>query len=156
MVKPCQLVDVWLAPYYGWVIENLNGAIFPDTSAGKAPEIPKYQANRGNGSTDDVNFWISKAVYDVGKSHLNAVVADTVVWEQATAYIIDTHLITEAFVKNERLEFTIPYFYNGSDHDYHPDFIIRLNTTQARYLILETKGFIYEGTREVRIQVISK
>ncbi len=148
VVKPCQLVDVWLAPYYGWVIENLNGAIFPDTSAGETPEIPKYEANRGNGSTDDVNFWTSKAVYDVGKSHLNAVVADTVVWEQATAYIIDTHPITEAFVKNERLEFTIPYFYNGSDHDYHPDFIIRLNTTQTRYLILETKGFIYEGTRE--------
>jgi len=148
VVKPCQLVDLWLAPYYGWMIENLNRAIHPDASAGEAPEIPKYEANRGNGSTDDVNFWTSKPVYPVEKSHLNGVVADTRTWEQAAAYIIDTHPLTQAFVKNERLEFTIPYFYNGSDHDYHPDFLIRLNAPTTRYLILETKGYFYSGTEE--------
>ncbi len=148
VVKPCQLVDVWLAPYYGWVIENLNGAIYPDTDAGEAPEIPKYEANRGNGSTDDINFWTSKKVYSVQHCHINCVVADTDQWEQASAYIIDTHPITEAFVKNERLGFTIPYYYDGSDRDYHPDFIIRLKTTATHYVILETKGYIYEGTEE--------
>ena len=34
------------------------------------------------------------------KSHVNYVVADTKVWEQAAAYILDTHPRGEAFVKN--------------------------------------------------------
>lgn len=80
------------------------------------------------------------------KSHLNCVVADTHQWEQAAAYIIDNHPAVEAFVKNERLSFTIPYFHNGEFHDYHPDFIIRLN--QHNYLILETKG--WDELREVK------
>ena len=148
VLKPADLLDAFLSPYYGWIIENLNTAIYPDTSAGEAPEIPKYEAHRGNGSTDDVNFWTSKQVYDVEHSHVNCVVADTQQWEQASAYLIDTHPITEAFVKNEQLGFTIPYFYNGNHHDYHPDFIIRLKTSKTHHLILETKGYIYEGTKE--------
>lgn len=148
VIKPAELVDIFLAPYYGWVIENLNSAIYPDTSAGEVPEIPKYEANRGNGSTDDVDFWTSRKVYDIEHSHLNCIVADTGQWEQATAYTVDTHPITDCFVKNDHLGFTIPYFYNGTDRDYHPDFIIRLKTSQTRYLILETKGYMYEGTEE--------
>lgn len=146
--KPANILDAFLSPYYGLIIENLNSAIHPDTEAGEAPEIPKYEANRGNGSTDDVDFWTSKKVYDIERSHLNCIVADTAQWEQSSAYIIDTHPITEAFVKNEKLGFTIPYFYNGSDHDYHPDFIIRLKTAKTHHVILETKGYIYEGTEE--------
>lgn len=150
VIKPCDLADAWLSPYYGWIIENLATAIHPDTAAGEAPEIPRYEIHRGNGSTDDVDFWTSKPVYPVINSHLNCIVADTFQWEQSTAYAIDTHPITESFVKNERLNFTIPYKFNDDDREYHPDFIIRLKTPKTRYVIFETKGYVYEGTEEKR------
>jgi type III restriction enzyme len=52
------------------------------------------------------------------------------------------------FVKNERLNFSIPYLYNGQEREYYPDFIIRLKSTEPRYLIFETKGYRYDGTEE--------
>lgn len=141
VVVPANLLDVFLSPYYGWVIEKLAEAIHPDTSAGEAPEVPRYELHRGNGSTDDVDFWTSKPVRDVVRSHTNCVVADTWQWEQAAAYIIDTHPAVEAFVKNAGLGFAIHYFHNGENHDYIPDFVIRFNTAKTNYLILETKGW---------------
>ncbi|MFP4336994.1 MAG: BPTD_3080 family restriction endonuclease [Halothece sp.] len=148
VVEPADIRDVFLSPYYGWVIEKLAEAIHPDTEAGEAPEIPRYEAHRGNGSTDDINFWTSKSVREVIHSQVNCVVADTWQWEQAAAYIIDTHPATEAFVKNEGLGFTIPYFHNGEYHDYIPDFIIRLKSAKSNYLILEIKG--WDEIREVK------
>jgi type III restriction enzyme len=75
------------------------------------------------------------------RSHLNYIVADTRVWEQSAAYILDTHGAVDAFVKNAGLGFGIPYLHNGQPHDYIPDFIVRLKTSPAVHLILETKGF---------------
>jgi type III restriction enzyme len=76
------------------------------------------------------------------------VVADTHQWEQSASYQIDNHPITDAFVKNERLNFSIPYLYNGQEREYYPDFIIRLKSAEPRYLIFETKGYRYDGTEE--------
>lgn len=138
-VPPMQLVDAFLSPYYGWMIEQLSDAIRPDVSQGEAPEVPVYEANRGPGSTAEVSLWTSREVREVVHSHLNYVVADTKVWEQAAAYVIDTHPQVAAFVKNAGLGFAIPYLHNGQAHDYIPDFIVRLRTGQ--HLILETKGY---------------
>jgi type III restriction enzyme len=138
---PADKKDVFLAPYWGWVIERLVQAIRPDTSQGEAPEIPRLESNRPAGSTEDVDFWTSREVREVRKSHLNYVVADTLVWEQSAAYFIDTHPAVRCFVKNSALGFAIPYLHNGQMHDYLPDFIIRLNGDSERYLILETKGY---------------
>ncbi|MGA9452488.1 MAG: hypothetical protein WBW41_14230 [Verrucomicrobiia bacterium] len=44
-------------------------------------------------------------------------------------------------MKNAGLGFAIPYLHNGQMHDYQPDFIIRLDTPDERYLVLETKGY---------------
>jgi type III restriction enzyme len=148
VIYPANILDVFLSPYYGWVIENLAQAIKPDTDQGEAPEIPRYEAHRDNGSTDDINYFTSKPVREIVKSHLNCIVADTHQWEQAAAYIIDHHEEVEAFVKNEKLGFTIPYFHNGEYHDYHPDFIIRFKTDKSNYLILETKG--WDELRDVK------
>lgn len=145
---PADKKDLFLAPYYGWVVERLLEAVRPDTSQGEAPEVPRFEATRGPGSTAEVDFWTSREVREVRKSHLNYVVADTKQWEQAAAYSLDKNTAVEAFVKNSGLGFAIPYLHNGQMHDYVPDFIVRLNSQPQQHLILETKG--YDPLEEIK------
>src|SRR5207302_5281232 len=137
---PADKKDLFLAPYYGWLVERLVAAIRPDTSQGEAPEVPRYEANREPGSTTEVDFWTSRDVRDVTHSHLNYVVADTERWEQSAAYYIDKHPSVAAFVKNSGLGFAIPYLHNGQMHEYFPDFLVRLKTTAPLHVLVETKG----------------
>ncbi|MBI3107533.1 MAG: DEAD/DEAH box helicase family protein [Candidatus Rokubacteria bacterium] len=148
-LPPANLLDVALSPYYGWVIEALVGAIKPDTSGGEAPELPRYESRRGQGSTAEVDFWTSRDVREVTRSHVNYVVADTAKWEQSAAYILDTHPLVEAFAKNAGLGFAMPYLHNGQTHDYVPDFVVRLRTDPPRHLVLEIKG--YDPLEEVKV-----
>jgi type III restriction enzyme len=145
---PANRKDLFLAPYYGWLIERLVEAIRPDTSQGEAPEVPRYETSRGPGSTREVSFWTSRDVREIRRSHLNYVVADTERWEQCAAYAIDKHETVDAFVKNAGLGFSIPYLDNGQTHDYVPDFIVRLKGDRSRHLILETKG--YDPKEEIK------
>jgi type III restriction enzyme len=131
-------VDVFLAPYWGFAVERLKEELHPDTSEGEAPEVPRYEAgDRRAGSTSQVDFWTSKKVRDVERSHLNYVVQDSK-WEQSAAYHVDQHPRVAAFVKNQGLGFAIPYLHNGQLHNYVPDFIVRLDN--GVHLVLETKG----------------
>ena len=145
---PADLRDVFLAPYYSWVVERLTDAIGPDVTQGESPEMPRYEAHRGAGSTAEVDFWTSREPREVIRSHLNYMVPDTKTWEQSAAYLIDTHPATGAFVKNAGLGFAIPYFHNGQTHEYLPDFVIRFAHAPDRHLILETKG--YDELEEVK------
>jgi type III restriction enzyme len=153
-IRPAEVLDVFLSPYYGWVIERLVEAIKPDVSQGEVAEVPRDETNRGPGSTAEVDFWTSKDVREVVHTHLNYVVADTKQWEQSAAYILDTHPTVEAFVKNQGLGFAIPYLHNGQPHDYVPDFIIRLKGEPVMHLILETKGF--DPLAEIKAQAAQR
>ena len=153
-VPPANRLDVFLSPYYGWVIEHLVAAIQPDTAQGEAPELPAYETHRGPGATAEVDFWTSRDVREVVHSHVNYVVADTTRWEQSAAYYIDTHPAVEAFVKNAGLGFAIPYLYNGQPHDYVPDFLIQLKLQPRVHLILETKG--YDPLAHVKAQAAQR
>jgi type III restriction enzyme len=154
VIAPADRLDVFLSPYYGLVIERLVEAIKADTTRGEEEELPVYETNRGPGSTAEVDFWTSREVREISKSHLNYAVADTKVWEQAAAYAIDTHPEVDAFVKNAGLGFAIPYLHDGKSHDYVPDFIIRLKTDPVVHLILETKG--HDDLAEIKAQAAER
>ncbi len=145
---PADKKDAFLAPYYGWVIENLRQNIRPDQSADETPELPRYERSRGSGSTADVDFFTRREPYPVQKSHINAVVPDTKRLEQLTTYHLDNHPQVIAFAKNEGMGFGIPYLNNGELHDYMPDFLICLHKEKQHYLILETKG--YDPLKDVK------
>jgi type III restriction enzyme len=149
-----QRIDAFLSPHYGWVIERLVEAIRPDAESGEAPELPVFEKNRKAGSTEDVSFWTSRDVREVMRSHVNLVVADTDQWEQSAAYIIDHHATVDSFVKNAGLRFAIPYLDNGEAHDYEPDFIFRLVSSDTEHLILETKG--YDKKAEIKAQAAER
>jgi type III restriction enzyme len=140
--------DLLLSPYYGWLVERLREAIRPDAAGGESPEIAVYEQGRGDGSTAEVDFWTRVEPVNVTKSHVNAVVADTKVWEQSASAYLDRHPMVEAFVKNAGLGFAIPYVHNGEDHDYIPDFIVRLAGPEHLHLVLETKG--YDPLKDVK------
>ena len=151
---PADRLDIFLSPYYGWVVERLVEAIKPDIDQGEGQETPRFESSRGPGSTAEVDFWTSRDVREVIKSHVNFVVADTKIWEQSAAYVIDTHRRVEAFVKNAGLALAIPYLHNGQPRDYIPDFIIRLAGDSTTYLILETKGF--DELAEIKVQAAER
>jgi type III restriction enzyme len=100
------------------------------------------------GSTDDVRFVTRKVVMDPPptKSHVNQVVLDGLrgnSWEEGLARILEHDDRVKAYVKNERLGFTIPYVHEGRTHDYVPDFLVRLVTESddvERTLIVEVSG----------------
>ncbi len=141
IVPPADIKDAFMAPYYGWIIENLRQNICPDESADEAPELPRYERLRGSGSTADVDFFTSRKPYPVQKSHINAVVPDTKRLEQSAAYRLDKNPRVFSFAKNEGMGFGIPYLYNGEPCDYMPDFLVCLDEEKKCYLILETKGY---------------
>jgi type III restriction enzyme len=130
-------MDVFLSPYWGFAIERLTEAIHPAALDGEDVELPRYEQRRGVGSTAEVDFWTRKKVKEVEKSHLNYVVQDSK-WEQSAAYYLDGSPHVVSFVKNQGLGFAIPYLHGGGDHEYFPDFLVRL--TNGVTLILETKG----------------
>lgn len=98
------------------------------------------------GSTRYVDFDTAKPTYrtDPAKCQISHVVADTNTWEQKMAQVLEEMPEVAAYAKNQGLGFTIPYTLSGEEHQYIPDFIVRLNDGHGPddllNLIVETSG----------------
>ncbi|MBN2389202.1 MAG: DEAD/DEAH box helicase family protein [Anaerolineae bacterium] len=76
------------------------------------------------GSTRNVDFDTTRSVYvtDPGKCHISHVAGDSS-WEHKLAQTLEEMDEIVRYVKNDHLGFTIPYTFNGEEHQYIPDFI---------------------------------
>src|SRR5579862_6659671 len=96
------------------------------------------------GSTRHVNFTTSRKVYktDGRKCHVNYVVLDSD-WEAELARVLEKHPRVLAYVKNQGLQFEVPYAIGGLARKYLPDFIARVDVggSEPLQLVLETKGY---------------
>ena len=96
------------------------------------------------GSSRHVNFTTSKPVRmsDPRKSQVNATVCDST-WEEELARVIERNPHVLAYVKNQGLNFEVPYRDGATPRRYLPDFIVRIDDVgeEPLNLILETKGY---------------
>ena len=149
--KDAVIEEVALRRYKDAIVSRLCDAIRPDTEAGEAPILPRIERYRAQGSSNEVMFRTVKDAHATEKSQVNYVVADSG-WEHQYAYDFEKNANVLAYVKNDHLDFTIPYEYEGVDRSYYPDFIIRLKTVEGYVInvILEVKGFESEKDRAKR------
>ena len=71
-------------------------------------------------------------------------------WEHTVAFYLENSPDVISYVKNDHLDFVIPYELYGARHNYLPDHLIRLrrNGGSELNLILEVKGFESEADRQ--------
>jgi type III restriction enzyme len=93
------------------------------------------------GSTRYVGGLTTKDVYKTKKSHINYVAEDSG-WEGIAAKSMEELPEVVSYVKNQFLDFKIPYVKDGKDHDYFPDFIARYRAKDGtiKNLIVEISG----------------
>jgi type III restriction enzyme len=159
-----QLVDIsrrWIAecvtPYLGdnafeqmlliaeWshaAAEKIHRAIAMGT-AGEQRLIPTLRPYDEIGSTDSVWFETTKTCYDTRKSHVNRVAQDSG-WETELAAKLEAMDEVVSYVKNQQLNFKIPYSFEGRAANYVPDFLIRIRDGNGDddllTLVLEVSG----------------
>jgi type III restriction enzyme len=96
------------------------------------------------GSTRHVNFNTSKNTWKTApnKCHVNYVVLDSD-WEAELARVLERHPKVRAYVKNQGMQFEIPYRDGAVPRKYVPDFIVQVDDGRDDpfNLILETKGY---------------
>jgi type III restriction enzyme len=131
--------ELGLERYVKTVVGLITQAIEPDDAEGEPPLVPILNRYKPIGSTAAVNFKTVKQVVGTTRSHVNWAVCDTNTWEQQVVFALEAakdHVT--AYVKNDHLEFSIPYEFLGVSHAYYPDFIVRLS--DGTHLVLEVKG----------------
>jgi len=114
------------------------------SQAGQVKLKPILRPYDAVGSTRYVDFDTTRPVYqtDPNKCHISYVVADTQSWEQKMAQALEEMNEVVCYVKNQGLEFVIPYIIDGDEKKYYPDFIVRLKDAKGELLnlIVEVSG----------------
>lgn len=133
---PCEL---GLAKYVERIVERLRDRIEPDEQAGEPPLLPVLYRYQPISSTEKVAFMTKRPCFATQRSHINQVVADTQTWESSAAFRLEQSRTVKFYARNDHLGFMIPYEYQGIDHKYEPDYLVRLTNNVT--LVLEIKGF---------------
>jgi type III restriction enzyme len=144
------LEEIALLKYKQRIIERLTEVIEPDTEAGEPPILPIIERFRPIGSTSEVLFRTVRPCVGTTKSHISHVVLDAPKWEHSVAYQLERMPEVIAYARNDHLDFTIPYEWQGLRHEYRPDYLIRWLTENREEIkiILEVKGFENEQDRQ--------
>lgn len=137
--------DVALAKYQAEIAERVRGALRGVTPTGTPPILPVLDSYRPHGSSADVVFTTTRAVWPTQRSHVSHVVLESS-WEKRAAQILESHARVVCYVRNYKLDFTIPYRFAEANHSYVPDFIVVVARDPADpealrlNLVLEIKG----------------
>ena len=137
--------EIGLEKYVQLIVERLGAAILPEGAKGEALILPVIERFRPRGSTSEVLFRTVRPCQTTIKSHISHVVLDTSTWESSTAFYLETSPLVQAYARNDHLDLAIPYEYAGAQHDFLPDFVVRL--ANGTMLILEVKGYETEQDR---------
>jgi type III restriction enzyme len=99
------------------------------------------------GSTTHVSFNTTKELlWETAQTrcHVNYVVCDSA-WEAELARVVEAHPRVIAYVKNQGLQFAVPYRDGGNPKKYLPDFIVQVDDGCGRddplNIVVETKGY---------------
>ncbi|MEW6448130.1 MAG: BPTD_3080 family restriction endonuclease [Bacillota bacterium] len=144
------LEEVTLLKYKQQIVDRLLQAIEPDTEAGEPPVLPVIERFRPVGSTSEVLFRTVRPAVGTVKSHVSHVVLDAPKWEHSVAYQLERLPEVVAYVRNDHLDLTIPYEWQGVRHEYRPDYLVRLKHPDGGEIkaVLEVKGFATEKDRQ--------
>lgn len=134
--NPCEL---GLEKYVMRMVGFLCDAIVPDDAEGEPPLLPVLNRYKPFGTTAEVDFKTTRPCRGTQKSHINQVVMDTHTWEASATFHLESSDAVACYARNDHLGLMIPYEFQGVDHHYEPDFIVRL--TNGVNVILEVKGF---------------
>jgi len=135
---PC---EIGLQTYAQRIAGILAAAIKPNESEGQAPLLPRLNRYEPIGTTARVHFRTVRPVQAATAWQLNHAACDTGAWEQAAMFQIEKLAergTVECYVRNDHLEFNIPYELYGEPHAYEPDFIVRLSN--GVHVVVEVKG----------------
>jgi len=147
--RGCHPCELGLEKYVMRLVERLGSNIMPDTTQGEPPLIPILNHCKPMGTTAEVVFKTVRPCHGTQRSHINQVVLDTDTWEAAAAFRLENLAlrgIVDCYARNDHLDLVIPYEFQGVDHGYEPDFIVRLKN--GLRVLLEIKGFADEQTRQ--------
>ncbi len=129
--------------HVGRIRRLLVEGIRPAAASADRPLVPILSRFRRTVSTAEVNERTARPVVALEKSHLNKAIVLSGDEEQAIDQL-EKDPNVECFAANDKhLGLVIGYDYDGNEHQYIPDFIVRLAGSApgaARYLLLEIKG----------------
>jgi type III restriction enzyme len=131
---------------------NKIKAAITEAMVGDRPIKALLDAYNPTGSTIHVNFHTSKQTLwqtAPNKSHVNWVVCDSD-WEAEFARVAEAHPRVRSYVKNQGLNFDVPYLYGPTSRKYIPDFIVQIDDGRPDLLnlVVEIKGYRGEDARE--------